>query len=184
MTNGADLMTPEQLPNLAEKLAISTDDVVMYVIAWKLGAATPFRISLAEWTAGTRTMRITSIKDLQRALPNMRQEIVTSAAQFKKFYEFIFEWTRETEQAKFLPNESACELWELLFANRDFPLLMNWLEYCKTEYKKSVSRDLWKQLLEFSIQFGAESKLAQFDPEAAWPTAIDGFVEWMKKKAL
>lgn len=184
ITSGNDVMIIEALPSLAEALRISPDDVVMYVIAWKLGAKVPLQISIAEWIDGLSAMRIDSVKKLQQALPNLRSEIATSAQQFKSFYNFAFEWVRESPGAKYLPNEGAADMWELLFSNRNFPLLPSWLEFIRSAYKKPVSRDLWRQLLDFSLQLGSVTALASYDPNSAWPTAMDDFVEWMKARAI
>ncbi|CUG38104.1 cullin-binding protein, putative [Bodo saltans] len=176
LTNDGPKLTIEHLPALAEALQISTDDIVMYIIPWKLQAAVPLEISEEEWSKGMKTMRIDSIDRLRQALPNLRNDI-KAANSFKSFYNFVFEWVRDGPNAKYLPNDAACDLWELLFTGRPFPMLSKWVNFIKTVHTKSISRDLWRQTLEFAP---ITANLASYDTDGAWPTAMDDFVEWAK----
>lgn len=175
-TDGQKL-TIEHLPALAEALQISPDDIVMYILPWKLNSKTPLEISKEEWVEGMKTMRIESLDRLRQALPNLRNDIRMDH-NFKAFYNFVFEWVRDSPNAKYLPNEGACDLWQLLFAGRSFTMIEKWLQFIKTVHGKSVSRDLWRQTLEFAP---VTMDLSKYDPDGAWPTAMDEFVEWVKK---
>lgn len=181
LSGGGEVMNITHLPALADSLQISADDVVMYILPWKLAAKVPLQISLAEWTDGLRAMRIDSIDKLRQGLPNLRSEIRTANG-FKMFYYFVFDWIRETETAKFVSNEAACDVWELIFpaGGKSFPLLSKWVEFIRNVYKKNISKDLWRQTHDFAQVTG---DLSKYDSNAAWPTAMDEFVEWMKENS-
>ena len=43
-------------------------------------------------------------------------------------------------------------------------------------YKKAVTRDAWRQVLDFSYL----PSLDAYDTAGAWPTVIDDFVDWYR----
>lgn len=107
--------------------------------------------------------------------------------------------------------ETAIEMWKLLLKDK-FLLLDKWLEFLEVgihlssggpldlwniqdEKPKTVSKDLWNQLLDFAID--VKPDLSNYDPNGnqnlkfldtekiklgAWPVLVDSFVEWMQKK--
>jgi DCN1-like protein 1/2 len=169
---------PVHLLELASALGVSGDDIVMYIIVWKLRCQTPQTVKKEEWLKGLAAMKIESIEKLKAALPTFRNEI-TSANNFRDFYAFLFDWIRDSPSLKVITSETAVALWTMLFSPpspRTFPLRDKWLEFMSTVHKKAVSKDLWKQTLEFSA-----ITLDKYDPESSWPTAMDEFVEWVKK---
>ena len=169
---------PIHLMELATALNIPPDDLVMYVILWKLKCQTPQTVKKDEWVKGLTAMKIESLDKLKAALPTLRNEI-SNANNFRDFYCFLFDWMRDNATAKFISNETAVAMWQLLFSPpspKSFSLLPKWLDFMQNVFKKGVSKDLWKQTLEFSAV-----TLDKYDPNSSWPTAMDEFVEWAKK---
>ena len=97
---------------------------------------------------------------------------------------------------KSLDLDSAIELWKILLGEK-FPNLPLWCEFLRaTHASKSISRDTWDLLLDFATQvvsrpvisfshfsnFFQNAKFSNYDPDGAWPTLIDDFVEWAKEK--
>lgn len=172
-----DTLAPIHLAALASMLGISDDDIAIYILAWKLQAKKPYSITRQEWTAGFTRMKIEGIDKLKVAVPALRGEIQTPNA-FKDFYFFLFDWLKETPAAKQVTNEVAVTMWPLLFKGRHFPHLAVWLEFIEKIYKRAVSKDLWRQTLDF-----ASCNIASYDPSGSWPSAMDEFFEWTKKAA-
>lgn len=165
------------LAQLSTDLSVSVDDVVMYVLAWKLDAKVPMTISKEEWSYGLYNMRIHTLADLRAALPALRAD-VAAPPQFKAFYYFLFDWTRESAMARIIPNDVALVMWPLAFSSLRTPWAHfgDWMTYIETVYRKPVSRDLWRQTLEYTLV----NPLAE-DPNGAWPSAMDDFAEWLRK---
>jgi DCN1-like protein 1/2 len=166
----------QHLATLAGVLAISEDDIVLYIIAWKLGCKVPHHVSRDEWTQGFARMRIDSLARLQASLTALRAEMIP-AQNFRDFYFFIFDWTRESPMAKYVTNEVALVMWPLLFNESNFKLLPSWLEFIAST-DKPVSKDVWRQTLDFAKL----QSLSEYDPSGSWPSLMDNFVTWMENK--
>ena len=106
----------------------------------------------------------------------MKAELIDPVA-FKRFYAFVFNYGREGIQ-KSLDVDSAIELWKILLAEK-FGNLDLWCVYLKESGSvRAISKDTWDLLLEFATQ--VNSKFTNYDPDGAWPTLIDDFVEYAK----
>lgn len=171
-----DQLTLEHFTALAELLRVQVDDIIFYILAWKLECQTPLTISRSEWVEGFKKARIDTLDKLIQSLPTLRNEIKGDAA-FKQFYLFTFLWAREKSTAKYIALETAVELWKLLLTGKSFVLLNDWLKFIE-QYGKSVSKDLWGQTLEF---LSKTKDIAGYDSAAAWPSAMDDFVAWKQK---
>ncbi|KAI8990376.1 Cullin binding-domain-containing protein [Trametes punicea] len=55
-----------------------------------------------------------------------------------------------------------------------------WFEFLEKSGVKGVSKDVWQMFLEFVRSIDA--KFERYDPEAAWPSTIDDFVEYARNK--
>jgi len=55
-----------------------------------------------------------------------------------------------------------------------------WFEYLTAKGGKGVSKDTWSMFLEFVRTI--DSKFEKYDMEAAWPSSIDDFVEFARRK--
>ncbi|CDO68750.1 hypothetical protein BN946_scf184989.g16 [Trametes cinnabarina] len=55
-----------------------------------------------------------------------------------------------------------------------------WFEFLEKSGLKGVSKDVWQMFLEFVRTI--DSKFEKYDPEAAWPSTIDDFVEFARNK--
>jgi DCN1-like protein 4/5 len=164
---------PQGLVHLAGKLGIDPEDIVIYILAWKLNCQKPLTITKAEWTAGMAAMRITSLSKLQSQIPTLRREIADPKS-FKAFYTYIFTWCVERQGGKFLPAETACYVWKIVFGGRSFPHLSEWLNFVGGQ-SKNITRDSWNMTLDFS-----STNVENYDENGSWPTLMDDFVQWWK----
>jgi len=51
---------------------------------------------------------------------------------------------------KSLALDTAIGMWQLLFAEREWPLVTHWCDFLQDRHNKAISKDTWAQLLEFS----------------------------------
>uniref|UniRef100_A0A804NXY2 Defective in cullin neddylation protein n=1 Tax=Zea mays TaxID=4577 RepID=A0A804NXY2_MAIZE len=103
------------------------------------------------------------------------------AEKFHEIYNFAFAWAREKGQ-KSLALETAIGMWQLLFAERSWPLIDYWCQFLQVRHNKAISRDTWAQLLEFVKTI--DPQLTNYDEEGAWPYLIDEFVDYLKENGL
>jgi DCN1-like protein 1/2 len=98
---------------------------------------------------------------------------------FHEIYNFAFGWAKEKGQ-KSLALDTAIGMWQLLFAEREWPLVTHWCDFLQDRHNKAISKDTWAQLLEFSRM--VDPVLSNYDAEGAWPYLIDEFVEYLYDK--
>lgn len=171
-----DELTPAQLMVLAEKIRVEPDDIVVYMIPWKLDAKKPMAITRQEWCDGWSRLSIESIARLKDAVPALRRELERDAS-FKDFYKFVFDWLRESASARVISNETAVTMWPLLYAKRPFPVLNDWIEFIANVNGKPIRKDVWHMTLDF-----ATSDVNQYDDEGSWPSLMDDFVKWYTER--
>lgn len=109
----------------------------------------------------------------------MQVMLKTDPDYFKTIYRFTFTYIK-AEGTRSLPTESAIAYWELLLSDK-FSKLPQWNKFITEVYKKSISKDTWNMILEFSTYFESDPKLANYDLEASWPSVIDEFVDYLKE---
>jgi len=87
----------------------------------------------------------------------MRNEFKSDREYFKRVY--LYAYGLFLQSSKSLPLETAISCWQCIFRDSDYfskDYLDHWVEFLNTEYKKSISRDTWSQLLEFSFWLKGE----------------------------
>ena len=167
---------PQHFPALADKLKVSLDnDIALYAFAWKIEAKTPLKISKDEFVSGLTRLRCKTVGEAAKMMDGLRAETVPED-NWRKFYDFCFEWCRESNSHRFVALETATALWPLLFKNRTFPHLQAFIDYIVAKGLKNVPRDVWKQMYHFS-----KADMNNWDENGSWPSVMDDFVQSRKK---
>ncbi|KAL2898483.1 DCN1-like protein [Bienertia sinuspersici] len=96
-------------------------------------------------------------------------------SEFSNFYDFVFFVCRENGQ-KNITVSRAIAAWKIVLSGR-FRLLNQWCDFVEKNQQYNISEDTWRQVLAFSRC--VHEDLEGYDPEGAWPTLIDEFVEHM-----
>jgi len=178
-----DYLKNDGILKFAQDLGIDIDkpDPSLLLIAWKLGVkgAHAFEFSREEFTRWDEIFSCRSIEDMKVALNDWKRLIDTNKSEFKKFYNFVFIYLRETKTV--LPLDEAINAWDSMNHFTKWPLYPKWKNYLESTQVKSISNDLWKLLLDFSEK--CVSNLNQYQENDMWPSQIDGFVEWDKKQS-
>ena len=107
---------------------------------------------------------------------------------FKRVYKQTFLIARLPGQ-KIVPLETALEYWRLLFTAPSLswntagtPWLTLWLEYLESQWKKSVSKDMWDQTGVFAMKSLEDESMSWWSEDGAWPGVLDEFVVYVRDK--
>ncbi|XP_059666728.1 uncharacterized protein LOC132312389 isoform X2 [Cornus florida] len=173
-------MLADGITQLCTDIEVDPQDIVMLVCSWHMKAATMCEFTKEEFSAGCKALGIDSTERFRERLEFMRSEL-KDEKKFREIYNFAFGWAKEKGQ-KTLALSTALGMWQLLFAEKDWPYMDEWCEFIQEKYGKSISEDLWSQLLEFSSTI--EPSLSNYDAAGAWPFLIDDFVEFLNENEI
>ncbi|XP_062228562.1 uncharacterized protein LOC133926572 isoform X2 [Phragmites australis] len=168
----ADMIMVEGVSQLCNDLLL--------VISWHMKAATMCEFTHQEFIAGLQSIGVDSVEKFREKLPSLRAELKDDH-KFCEIYNFAFAWAREKGQ-KSLSLETAIGMWQLLFAERLWPLVDQWCQFLQVRHNKTISRDTWAQLLEFVKT--VDPQLSNYDEDGAWPYLIDEFVEYLTENGF
>lgn len=176
----ADMIMADGISLLCTDLQVDPQDIVMLVVSWHMKAATMCEFSKQEFVGGLQALGIDSLEKFRERLPFMRSEL-KDEQKFREIYIFAFGWAKEKGQ-KSLALDTAIGMWQLLFAEKQWPFVDHWCQFLQAKHNKAISRDTWSQLLEFARTVGPA--LSNYDSEGAWPYLIDEFVEYLTETGV
>ncbi|GAA0153365.1 ubiquitin-protein ligase [Lithospermum erythrorhizon] len=176
----ADMITADGITLFCSDLQVDPQDIVMLVISWHMKASTMCEFSKQEFIGGLQSIGIDSLEKFTEKLPFLGSEL-KDEQKFREIYNFAFGWAKEKGQ-KSLALDTAIGMWQLLFAEKQWPLVDHWCQFLQERHNKAISRDTWSQLLEFARAINPA--LTNYDPEGAWPYLIDEFVEYLTEEGI
>ena len=107
---------------------------------------------------------------------------------FKRVYRHTF-FSAKEKSLKAIDLETATVYWQMLLGETGLEWKTDgvnwldlWLEFLGENWKKTVSKDMWNQTAEFAIKTLSDPCLSFYSDEGAWPSVIDDFVAWYRKK--
>jgi len=178
-------MFEENLMKYWKELNIASDGVGPYLIAWKLNASAPGEFKRNEFIKGWNAMGIYSEEAMKTKAKDLIKSLNTRET-FKEFYQWLFNFAKETPEVKTIDAELAIDLWNTVLKDQ-WPLTSQWCLFIqgevekakkkKQEGMKAVSRDVWDQCLEFSWEVNPD--LSNWDEGGAFPAIIDEFVDFV-----
>lgn len=162
-----------------EDLQVDMQGVEAILVGFLLQQKDSTVILREEFKDGWERLRADSLES-QRAAVAKAKASLSSERIFRDFYQYAFTYSKDP-LARFIAVEIAVPVWHLVLEDR-YPLLDTWCDFIENVHKKSISRDTWDQFYRFIETIG--TNFSTYDPEAAWPTTIDLFVEHCKTKEI
>ena len=178
LDEGVDAIGPRGLAQLCQEMNIREGESDMLVMAWKLGATQSMCITKNEWVYACYMFKLENLGQLRNVIPKWRELCKEDETAFSEMYWHAYDFIRADDE-KLLPLDKAVKAWTSLLPESKFPFLSQWAQWLTLEYKRPISRDVWRQLLEFARKVSDPS---HYDPNDKWPTALDDFVEWLQEK--
>ncbi|KAK3221023.1 hypothetical protein Dsin_014993 [Dipteronia sinensis] len=172
-----DMILVDGITLLCNDIQVDPQDIVMLVLSWHMKAATMCEFSKQEFIGGLQSLGIDSLDKFRERISFMRSEL-KDEQKFREIYNFAFGWAKEKGQ-KSLALDTAIGMWQLLFAEKQWPLVDHWCQFLQARHNKAISRDTWSQLLEFART--VDPVLSNYDAEGAWPYLIDEFVDYLNE---
>ncbi|XP_072034213.1 DCN1-like protein 1 [Amphiura filiformis] len=170
-----DKILAEGVAKFCDDLSLDPTSRTVLVVAWKFKAATQCEFTRKEFIEGMTELGCDSLDKLKSKLP-CRESELRDPTKFKDFYQFTFNFAKNPGQ-KSLDLDMAIAYWNIVLAGR-FKFLDLWCNFLTEHHKKSIPRDTWNLLLDFSNMIADD--MSNYDEEGAWPVLIDDFVEYAK----
>jgi len=150
-----------------------------YHNALSIACWTPMREELKEIRAEANRIRLTGATSF-KALAELAAYLDIDALpkkDFSYFYRFSFFLTRQYEH-KSIPTSIGIRVWRM-FCKKRFKFFLPLCRFLENHAMKFMTEDTWVQVLEFNQII--KSDFSNFDPQGAWPTLIDEFVEHLDR---
>jgi len=188
---------------LCEDLAVNPEDVVLLAIAYELKSPRIGEWTKQGWTEGWKNLGCDSIPSMKTTLVQLRDQLGRDPDYFQKVYNHTFEFARSDGQRS-LGIETAQAFWGLLLphglhggalarVDPDGDVRMDnksdgwkeeytswWFDFLNEKGGKGVSKDTWVMFLDFIRSI--DSKFTEYDTEGSWPSTIDDFVVYARKR--
>lgn len=176
--NDEDCIGPKGFAQLCKELGFPTaNSREGFIVAQRLGCAQFGFVTRGEWSNAARgelhlgTLALTA-----------KGWVVDSADPiiFREVYYNAFDMVRSDNSNTGLKLDAAVRLWQLLLTTDIFPLVNVFCVWALQEFKRPVTRDLYKEVWRFAQ---SQVGLDDYDSNGTWPCAIDDFVDWSRRRA-
>ena len=171
-----DAMGPNGMALFLEELGLPEDNIVAFVVAWKLNCVRASRISQSEFLAGLQTLQCDSIESLQKMIPLLEGELAKNR---RAVFAYAFKISRP-ENCRTLDLESYSILLELFLPTKLYPLtglFVAWLTQTQQSYR-ALNSDQYINFFDFS-NASIATDFSNYDAEEmCWPSIIDEFVHY------
>lgn len=205
--DGEDI-TVDGTMKFCEDLEVDLEDVVLLALAYELKSPRMAIWTKQGWIEGWKKMSCDNLSSMRQALPGLREKLGSDPEYFNQVYNHTFNFSRNEGQRS-LATETAKGLWNLLLphglkggaistnsAKDDVDMgdenppaehswtterIAMWFQFLDDKGLKGISRDSWLMFLEFLRTI--DYRCSNYDPEGAWPSTIDDFVESQRQRS-
>jgi len=173
-----ELIGPDGIEKFCSDIGLTPDNVLVLLVAWKLGAQTMGYFTKEEWMSGMRKMNCDSVQKLKTHLPKLKTETNDSTS-FKDLYRYSFDFSKEKGQKSMDINTAQAML--LLLMKEKYQHTEPFVEFLQEKTPvKVINKDQWMNFLEFCEAIAPD--MSNYDEMSAWPVLLDEYVSWKKSK--
>ncbi|KAK9474825.1 Cullin binding-domain-containing protein [Dipodascopsis tothii] len=165
---------------LVQDLGLDLEEPAVLAVACVLGAPSMGVFTRTGFVDGWAAEGADSAAAMASKAGEYRRRLAEDAEFFARVYRFTFAFVRAPGQ-RAVQLDTAIDYWRLLLADK-FPegMQARWETFLTAEYKRSIPKDTWNMLLDFTAAARADPALATYDAEAAWPSIFDDFVAYLR----
>lgn len=174
-----------------EDLGVDPDNSITLVLAYFLQSPSMGVFHRDTFLESWSRTNINTIDGMSQYLQNLYQTYKSDRDYFKKVYIFAFDFLMEVPGQRILSYDLAIDYWKLLFFERQefedcFTRLNQWFDFATNEYKRGFSKDTWQMFFLFLEDVIKKDpvNLSAYDEMAAWPSAIDEYIEYLRENDL
>ncbi|XP_055373359.1 DCN1-like protein 4 isoform X2 [Condylostylus longicornis] len=172
-----DTLGPEGMERFCEDIGVEPENVVMLVLAHKMGARQMGFFSQYEWLKGLTDIQCDSAVKVQSKLDFLKTSL-NDPNTFKSIYRYAYDFARDKDQRS-MDIETAKQMLQLLLG-KNWALFPHFAQFLEQSKYKVINKDQWCNILEFSRTINHD--LSNYDIDGAWPVMLDEFVEWLRQK--
>lgn len=176
--NDPDILGPEGMEKFCEDIGVEPENIVMLVLAYKMGARQMGFFSQIEWLKGLTELQCDSPQKVQSKLDYL-QNLLSDVNTFKSIYRYAYDFARDKDQRS-MDIETAKAMLQLLLG-KHWKLYPQFAKFLDQSKYKVINKDQWCNILEFSRTINFD--LSNYDIDGAWPVMLDEFVEWMRSQS-
>lgn len=178
--NGEDIDIEGTIEYL-EDLDIDPEQYEALLLSWYLNSESTGQFQKKQFLDKWSENKIYDLAAMRKKINQLSDDTMNDGELFDKIYNWTFGFLAEPNQKK-LTKEDAVQNWKLLF-DKKYSDSGDWLEYIDKNWSDGISRDNWYMTNEFMKEYKKEDyKLSEHDESGAWPSIIDGFVEYLNEK--
>uniref|UniRef100_A0A0K8TLX2 Defective in cullin neddylation protein n=1 Tax=Tabanus bromius TaxID=304241 RepID=A0A0K8TLX2_TABBR len=172
-----ETLGPDGMEKFCEDIGVDPENVVMLVLAYKMGARQMGFFSQYEWIKGLTDLQCDSAIKVQSKLDYLRS-LLNDPNVFKSIYRYAYDFARDKDQRS-MDIETAIAMLQLLLG-KHWPLYPQFAQFLEQSKYKVINKDQWWNILEFSRTINND--LSNYDIDGAWPVMLDEFVEWLRQQ--
>lgn len=170
-----ETLGPDGMEKFCEDIGVEPENIVMLVLAYKMGATQMGFFSQQEWLKGLTELDCDSAAKMVVKLDYLRS-ILNDPNSFKSIYRYAYDFAKDSDQ-RCMDILTAKAMLQLLLG-KHWPLYPQFAQFLEQSKYKAINKDQWCNILEFSRTISID--LSNYDIDGAWPVMLDEFVEWLR----
>ncbi|KAI1361590.1 DUF298-domain-containing protein [Xylaria arbuscula] len=187
-----DTLGAESAMGYLQSLGVGLEDASLFLVVELIQAPSIGEISRAGFVNGWKEAGVDVKMDAQAAyISQLTSSLARDRDLFRRVYRYAFVAGKEGDK-RALTLDMAILYWDTLFrkpgpswvgSSTGIDWMKEWKYFLEENWKRSVSRDMWNQTLEFVYKSIDDESLGFWSEDGAWPGVIDEFVQWYKRKS-
>lgn len=174
--------TMEDLPDVFGALGVSLENEECFIFCYMLEAKGPWQVTKEELAQGLNKHGCKKTSDVKGAVAKEKKKLIGDTEKFNDFFAYCFNFVKNSSSANVVPTDEGINYIKVLMpicpgkklAGKEDTFYDFITAKCKV-----ITSDLWKHIPKFVQKTKPDA--SNYDESVFWPTAIDDFVDEIKK---